>query len=756
MADTTVSLAPASPADLRAANYQASRRLVTPQRLRNFFAPRRVAMVGASDNSGWARLIISSSAAAGFDGKLFPVHRRAHSAFGLPAVPSLRDLPEPADLAFILTPPAAVESVFDDMHAAGIKNAVVLAAGYREVGADGRALEDSMVARAIADDVTVLGPNCLGFVNAQTRAAPYSLALQPPLLAGPVGVALQSGALASVVLSFARLHAIGLSTLTSVGNESMMKTADFIDYLVEDEATRVICLFLEEIGDPVRFALAAEKADRAGKPIVALKVGSSPAGQKSALAHTGSVAGDDAVVDAAFRQLNIIRVGTLEDLLTTGALLGYSRLPQGRRMGVLTASGGSCDIVADAASAQGIEIPDFTARTEEAIAAYLPPFANAHNPLDVTAYGSLANLSAKKDSLTAIDRALDIAADDLNLDFILFTTTMPETRPPDEALARGTEARLEWLAGRIAASPIPVIPVSTTCNDISGYGRGLLAGHGITVLGGLHLGINAMGNALRWAENRGHVRAGRPAASGTQAVAARTAAPPGPWSEQRARELLSAGGVPVVPGALASSADQAAEIARQLGMPVALKVCSARIAHKSDIGAVALALSSAAEVRDGYHQVRAAGEAVAGTGIDGVLVTPMRTGGTELLVGVTVDPVFGPVLAVGLGGIWVEIIRDTSLRVLPVDAAEVRRMLGELRGLPLLQGARGGRAADLDALAEVITAVSRVALSLGDALRGLEVNPLWVNGDQAEALDVLVITSSGTEPDGSSRTEQAR
>jgi acyl-CoA synthetase (NDP forming) len=751
MADTAASPTDGSAADLRAASFLASRRLVTPQRLRDFFAPRSVAMVGASDNSGWARLIISSSATAGFDGTLIPVHPRAKSAFGLPAVPSLRDLPEPADLAFILTPTAAVEDVLDDMHAAGIKNAVVLAAGYREVGADGRALEDSMVASAIARDITVLGPNCLGFVNAQTRAAPYALTLQPPLLAGPVGVALQSGALASVVLNFARLHAIGLSALTSMGNESMMKTADFIDYLVEDEATKVICLFLEEIGDPARFAQVAEKADRAGKPIVVQKVGSSPAGQRAALAHTGSVAGDDEVVSAAFRQLNIVRVGTLEDLLTTGALLGYNRWPRGRRMGVLSASGGSCDIIADAASAQGIEIPDFAPRTEEAIAAHLPPFANPHNPLDVTGYGTLANLSAKTGTMTAIDHALDISADDPNLDFILFVgPNLPDTRPPDEAMAAETESRLAWLAGRMASSPIPVILVGTTCNDISGYGRGLLAAEGVTMLGGLHLGINALGSALRWLENRGHVRAPGAPAAGTPAAGAVPVT--GTWSEQQARELLTSAGVPVVPGELAGSADHAAQIAGRVGLPAALKICSAQIAHKSDIGGVALGLSSAAEVRAGYEKVRAAGEAVPGASVDGVLVTPMRTGGTELLVGVTVDPVFGPVLAVGLGGVWVEVIRDTSLRVLPVDAAEVKRMLGELRGLPLLQGARGSSPADLDVLAEAITAVSRVALSLGGSLRALEVNPLWVNGDQVEALDVLVVT----EPDGSSGTEQGR
>ena len=254
MADTTASATTSSPPDPHA-----SRHLVTPQRLREFFAPRSVALVGASDNSGWARLIVASSAITGFEGKLTPVHPKAKSAFGLPAVPSLRDLAEPADLAFILTGVPVVESVLDDMRAAGIKNAVVLAAGYREVGEEGRALEESLVARAIAHDITILGPNCLGFVNAQTRAAPYALTMQPPLLAGPVGVGLQSGALASVVLNFARLHGIGLTTLTSMGNESIMKTVDYIDYLVEDEATKVICLFLEEIGDPARFARALRR-----------------------------------------------------------------------------------------------------------------------------------------------------------------------------------------------------------------------------------------------------------------------------------------------------------------------------------------------------------------------------------------------------------------------------------------------------------------------------------------------------------------
>jgi acyl-CoA synthetase (NDP forming) len=727
----------------------AARELVTPQRLRAFFAPESLALVGASENSGWARFIVASCATTGFAGSLTAVHPRATSAFGLPVVPNLRDLPEPADLAFILAPVHAVEGVLDDMAAAGIRNAVVLASGYREVGEDGRALEDALAARAITNGITLLGPNCLGFVNAHTGSAPYALTLPAPLIAGPVGVALQSGALASVVLAFAKAHAIGLSVLTTMGNEAMMTTADVLDYLVEDEETRVICLFLEEISDPAGFARVAEKADRAGKPIVALKVGSSLAGREAALAHTGSVAGDDAVVDAALRQLNIIRVASLEELLITGAALAYHRWPRGRRMGVLTLSGGSCDIVADAASAQGLVIPEFSPETAAAITAHLPPFAAAHNPLDVTGFGALANLSARKGALTAVDHALDIAVQDPNLDFILFCgVALPEVRPPDEAVAVALETRVDWLAQRMASAPIPVIPAGTTCVDVSGYGRGLLTRHGINILGGLDVGMIALGHALRWLENRGRVRPGLAPVAPATPVAAPAGAQPaaGLWSEAAARRLLAAAGVPVVPGELAGSAAEAVAIARKVGLPVALKICSAQITHKSDVGGVVLGLGSEAEVRAGYEKVRAAGEAVPGASIDGVLVTPMRTGGTELLAGVTMDPTFGPVLAVGLGGIWVEILKDTSLRVLPVDAAEVKRMLGELRGWPLLQGARGAAPANLDAVAEAIAGLGRTALSLNGALRALEVNPLWVDGDQVEALDVLVVTEGTEQP----------
>ena len=694
-------------------SHGAARELVTPERLRAFFAPRSIALVGASDNSGWARFIVASCATAGFAGPLTAVHPRATGAFGLPVVPSLRDLAEPADLAFILAPVQAVEGVLDDMGAAGIPNAVVLASGYREVGEAGRALEDALLDRAVANGVTVLGPNCLGFVNAHSRSAPYALALPPPLIAGPVGVALQSGALASVVLAFAKAHAIGLSLLTSMGNEAMMKTADVLDYLVEDEATRVICLFLEEIGDPARFARVAEKADRAGKPIVALKVGSSPAGQQAALAHTGSVAGDDAVVDAVLRQLNVIRVTSLEELLTTGAALGYNRWPRGRRMGVLTLSGGSCDIIADAASAQGVAIPDFSAETEAAIAALLPPFASRAQPagrhrLRRAGQPVRAEGPADRGGPRARHRGAG-----------------PE--PGLRAVLRGDAARGP-AAGR-GRGPHPGDP-----GGLAGDEDGLRADPDHP--GRQHLRERQRLRPGAAAQARHHLprrpgpgddRAGpRAALAGEPGAGASASGPfgrpgagrvrgpgrPVPGPRSQARRLLADAGVPVVPGGLAGSADEAVEIAGRVGLPVALKICSAQITHKSDIGGVVLGLGSEAEVRAGYEKVRAAGLAVPEASVDGVLVTPMRTGGAELLAGVTVDPAFGPVLAVGLGGIWVEVLNDTSLRLLPVDAAEVRRMLGELRGLPLLQGARGAAPASLDAVAEAIAGLGEVALTL--------------------------------------------
>jgi acyl-CoA synthetase (NDP forming) len=440
-------------------------------------------------------------------------------------------------------------------------------------------------------------------------------------------------------------------------------------------------------------------------------------------------------------------------------------------MGVLTASGGACDIIADRAAEQDIEIPAFAASTTAAIEPHLPSFAQVRNPLDVTGY-FLAN--QRTSALTAIDHALDAAVDDPGLDFVFFSgLTLPDARPPDETVASLLDERIAWLGQRMKSSRIPVISVGSTCVDVTPFGRDLLGRNDIHLLGGMELGVKAIGNAIGWAQRRGRIWPGPPAPSETSAHESATTYPQGAWREAEARELLASSGVPLVPGELVGSMDEAATAAKKLGYPVALRISSAGIAHKSDIGGVALGLRNVVALRSGFKKVRlageaaeavAAGEVAAESGqpvvIDGVMVSPMRTGGVELLAGVSVDPAFGPVLAVGIGGIFVEVLGDVSLRALPVSQEDVIEMLGDLRGAPLLRGVRGRRPADLDALAGIIVRVADAALSLGSALHALEINPLWVDGDQIEALDVLVVTgqngqSTQNDTDHTAQADQA-
>jgi acyl-CoA synthetase (NDP forming) len=374
--------------------------------------------------------------------------------------------------------------------------------------------------------------------------------------------------------------------------------------------------------------------------------------------------------------------------------------------------------------------------------AVLPPFAAAQNPLDVTGV-ILADRGSAQAGLG--DVALDAVVEDPGVDFVFNMVALPAVPPPDPSLV---EQRVAAIAATRDRSSVPIVNFTATCTDLSPYAQSLLDRHGLHALGGIEFGLKAIGHALRWEETR----IAPPSATGEgqqshfhvttrhESGFADTRVATGPWSEARGRELLAASGVPLVPAELVADADAAVAAAERFGGPVALKICSAAITHKSDIGGVALGVSGADDVRAAFARVHAAGSA-ATADVDGVLVSPMRPPATELFVGVTVDPSFGPVLALGLGGVFVEVLHDVALRLLPVDAAMVRRMLGELRGAAVLGGARGTRPADLDRVAEVVTRVADAAAGLGPALQTLEINPLRVDGGDVEALDVLVVTS---------------
>ncbi|MEV0383097.1 acetate--CoA ligase family protein [Nonomuraea sp. NPDC050643] len=684
----------------------------------DLFNPRSIALVGATDKSGWSLSTLANLRTHGFAGSVHLVNPRGGVVHGSPAHRSLTEIPEPVDLAYVMVPTGAVLGVLKEGAKLGIRSYVVLTAGFGESGEEGARLEAEVTAFAAEHGLTILGPNGNGYINAAAGVTPYGLPIPQPLLRGSVGVVLQSGALASSVLAFAQARNVGVSLLTSMGNESVVTVTDVIDYLVDDPATKVVALFLESIRNPAEFSRVARRALAAGKPIVALKIGRSRLASHTAQAHTGALVGDDDVIDAALRGLGVIRVRSLEDLIITAGLLASSGPLPGRRVGVVTPSGGASEIIADRAEDEGLELPAFAPGTVARLAEIVPSFGTVQNPLDVTGYVLIDR--------TLLGRALEVVTADPGIDLVLLLSEPPRVAPPDPAPAF---ALYSASAQRIAASPVPVVVVSNVLTDVTEFGRRVQQETGFPhVVGGIEHGLQAIGAAVRWSEARA-----RPPVPPREVRAAPPPGASGVWAEHRAAALLASAGLPVVPSDLADDEEAAVAAAERFGYPVVLKVAAEGLGHKSDIGGVRLGLGSAEAVRQAYRGLAGVVPSLAG-----VLVQPQRSGGIELLVGIVRDPGWGLTLAVGLGGVWVEALRDTALRVLPVDAAEVRTALSELRGAALLNGARGAEPADLDAVAGVVARIAAFAETLGDGLESLEINPLLVTGSRVEALDALV------------------
>jgi acyl-CoA synthetase (NDP forming) len=707
--------------------------------LARFFAPRSLAIVGASEEAYWSRNAQNNLDVIGFAGAMFPVNPKRPSVFGVVCTPSLRQIGALVDLAYIAAPTGAIPGILDDAGAAGIRNAVVIAGGFAESGEAGHRLQQELAERADRHEITLLGPNCPGFLNVTDRFAAYGQQIPPGLSAGAVGIVLQSGALTTVLLKFSIAHAIGLSKVICLGNEADIQAADVLEYLIDDPHTQVVAMFLEQIRDGSRFRALAERALHRGKAIVVLKAGRTPAGQLAALAHTGAVAGDEAVIDAALRQSGVIRVRSLEEMLITAGFLAQGYELGSGRMAVVTASGGACDIIADRASDEGLDMPVFAAATRGELQAYLPAFATVQNPLDTAAVDTVRQTGT---AAVPMDVVAEIVTRDPEIDFVLYMgfNVVPQTEPkPIEREA--AIARMAHVREMRRNATIPLIPIGLTSLESGPFARLIYAEHGLWLLPGIEFGLTAVGHAVRW--NRARLRAASRmlAASPAPAIPA-GAGREGPWSEAEGRRLLKAAGVPLVPATLALSAEEAVAAADAAGYPAVVKICAADIAHKSDIGGVRLNLQSAAEVRAAYEAVHAAGLKASRTGVEGVLVSPMRPRGIELFAGVTVDPTFGPVLAVGLGGIWIETLKDVSLALLPVDPATIEAMLRSLRARSLLEGARGGPKVNLAVAAEAIWRCSQAAHSLGARLRALEVNPFWCLDDRVEALDALVVTAA--------------
>ncbi|MFD0664255.1 acetate--CoA ligase family protein [Thermocatellispora tengchongensis] len=507
--------------------------------VRALFNPRSIALVGATDKSGWSVSTFGNLRAQGFAGPVHLVNPRGGTVHGQDAYRSLSDVPGPVDLAYVMVPTRAVLPILREGAGLGVRAYVVLTAGFGEVGGEGAALEREVAGFAREHGLALLGPNGNGYINAAAGVTPYGLPIPAPLLRGSVGVVLQSGALASSVLAFAQARNVGISLLTSMGNEAVLTVTDVIDYLVDDPATKVIALFLESVRDPAEFARVARRALLKGKPIVALKIGRSSLASRTAQAHTGALVGDDNVVDAAFRGLGVLRVRSLEDLLITAGLLDAVGEIPGRRLGVVTPSGGASEIIADRAEDEGLELPEFAPETAAKLAGIVPAFATVQNPLDVTGYVLIDR--------TLLGRALEAVTGDPGIDAVLLLSEPPRAEPPDPAPVLAT---YRAAAERIAASPTPVVVVSNVLTDISPFGRRVQAETGYPyVAGGIEHGLSAIGAAVRWSEIR-RAELERAAASAEPARPKAVAVPEGAsglWAEHRAAALLAEGGIPVVP-----------------------------------------------------------------------------------------------------------------------------------------------------------------------------------------------------------------
>ncbi len=715
---------------------------VSTHPLSALFNPRSIAIVGASERSTWTLIMRSCIAGYGFDGRIFAINRSGASVFGWPGFSSCTAIGEPCDAAYICVPFEGVFEALEDVGRAGIRAAVVLTSGYGETGAEGARLQRELAARATALGIRMLGPNCLGFANVTTKTAITAIpARMAPLPGGGVGFVCQSGATAAELFEFAQQQGVGVSFFAATGNEAQIGIADVVDYLVDDPATRAIMVFAETIRNADRFAAAAQRALAAGKPVVALKVGSSELAASVAAAHTGSMVGDDRVFDAACRQLGVIRVGSLEDLVVTAAMLAQTGpLPAGG-LGVASISGGACTLIGDQAEGAGVPLPKFADATLRRLNEVLPDYAATLNPLDVTgAYVRDPGILEKSLAIIGDDPQVALRFCVMNLPWLPGMTT---PTPPMLAAA-GAGLR----AGRG-----PGLLVAQTIKPFSDVSRQILREHGIPgVTAGLDHAVRAAGRAIWWSAKH-RARAGGAAADADAGMRISPAhgAPPGGAASAPAtlrdgasaeREVLAwlAGfGVPVSPSILTTTAEEAVSHARALGGPVVLKIVSPDIAHKTEAGGVRLRLQGDDQVAQAWREIEANVRLAAPRArIEGILVAPMREGGVELFVGTAHDPDWGRVIVAGLGGIWVEVLKDSALRVLPVQRGDVLEMLQGLRAAKILQGYRGSPAVDLEAVADVIVRIGAAALALPERAAALEINPLWVRGSQVEALDALV------------------
>ncbi len=702
--------------------------------------PGSVAVIGASQRADAlpnreprGNRVIRNLKNFGYPGRIVAINPKYREVMDCPCYPELGAVPEPVDCVVLAVPNRHVPGLLESAADAGVRAAVVFAAGFGETGAEGKERQARLEALSRERGFLICGPNCYGVLNVYGKTPLFASTIPAGFLAGPVALVSQSGGLSTTIANALMLNRrVGLSHIVSCGNQSGATFEEYFNYFVEDENTRVIAAFVEGFKQPDKLLAVAQKAAERSKPLIILKGGRSEVSKRAAATHSGSLAGAAEVVDAAFRQGGIVAVRSLNELIDAVSVFSCETFMQryrgGRRIGVLSGSGGECTLVSDAAANAGLEVPELTEATKAQLQATVADFGNMNNPLDGT--------GAMYDDDRIFPRLLQGLIDDANIDVVTINLEANDPRPKELKSGNRFSAIIEKVA---ATSLKPIACFSSVVGgpvdpDILLPLRAI----GVPLMEGAECATATIRNLAEYYEFRNK----RPEEPQKIApAAAPIQLPPGMLPAENAFALLETFGIPVAPWALARSAEEAAAAAARIGFPVALKVESAAITHKSDLGGVALKLGSAAEVRDAYARMlsEVARRAPHAT-IDGVVVQRMAGAGVEMILGIKRDPLFGPIVLCGLGGILVEVLKDVAIGIPPLTRGHALDMLKRLRGLAILEGARGKPAADIDALADAIVALSRLALALGDDLLGLDVNPLIVypKSQGVVAVDALV------------------
>ncbi|MCS7044740.1 MAG: GNAT family N-acetyltransferase [Gemmataceae bacterium] len=691
-------------------------RVATAVSLRPFFHPRAVAVIGASrDPASIGHRIVDVLKSNRFQGPIYPINPKAAEIAGLPAYASLRAAPRPIDLAIVAVPRDVVLDVVDECAAVGVRGLVVITAGFAEVGGEGRELQQRLVERVRGHGLRLVGPNCMGLLNADPAVslnASFAPVFPP---AGRVAMSSQSGALGLAILSAAKRFQLGLSTFVSVGNKADVSGNDLLQYWEEDPATDVILLYLESFGNPRRFARIARRVSQR-KPIVALKSGRTKAGGRAAGSHTAALATSDATVDALFQQTGVIRADTIEEMFDLALTLGNQPLPAGKRVGIITNAGGPGILCAGVCEASGLTLPEFSPATRAKLATFLPAAAGTANPVDLIA-------SAAPDHFRqAINTVLSSGEIDA-LIVIYIPVGLVDTPAITAAVGAGIkEARTTGTATG---------PVLMCLMEEHGRGKISLNGEAVPSFAFPEAPARALAKVAAYADWRRRPSGIIPDFDNLDLAAARRvctqAAAAGPnWlSAEETAAVLHALNLPLVPSIFATTAEEAVAAAERLGYPVAVKLASRTLVHKTEVEGVKLKLNDATAVRAAFAAIRARLEQTNQlAAMEGVVVQPMLFGGVELMVGVAHDPLFGPVIAFGLGGIHVEVLGDVCFRVTPLTDRDAADMVRSIRGHRLLEGYRGHPAADVAAVEELLLRVSRLVEEIPE-ISDLDLNPVF-------------------------------